>query len=81
MTGLAACEQQEKALPQSVINARIDSEVKQKMIDIKKQEMEDLDQRMAIEVKAKADSIIQIREAATAKKDTANKKPTVIKHM
>lgn len=56
---LASCASQEHKYTQSEIDAKVDSLVGVKMEEINKQAMEDLDRRMAIEVKAKADSIVQ----------------------
>jgi hypothetical protein len=58
---LGACQNKEQALTQSEIDAKVDSLVGLKMEEINRQAMEDLDRRMAIEVKAKADSIVQAR--------------------
>lgn len=56
---LASCAAEEHKYSQSEIDAKVDSLVGIKMEEINKQAMEDLDRRMAIEVKAKADSIVQ----------------------
>jgi hypothetical protein len=48
----------------SVINATVDSIVGTRMEEINRRAMEDLDQRMTIEVKSKTDSIITARRAA-----------------
>jgi hypothetical protein len=61
---LASCASQEHKFSQSEIDAKVDSLVGVKMEEINRQAMEDLDRRMAIEVKAKADSIVE----ATMKK-------------
>lgn len=53
-----ACAQKEKAISQSEIQAKVDSIVGTKIGEINRQAMEDLDRRMTIEVKAKADSIV-----------------------
>ena len=53
-----ACTQKEKAISQSEVEAKVDSIVGTKIGEINRQAMEDLDRRMTIEVKAKADSIV-----------------------
>lgn len=62
--GLGACKAKKQAITQSRIDAKVDSLVAIKMEEINMQAMEDLDRRMAIEVKAKADSIVQAVMAA-----------------
>jgi hypothetical protein len=65
---LAACgNDHQQMLTRSAMNARIDSIVGSKMEDLNRQSMEDLDHRLSIEVKVKADSIVAARMA----KDTA----------
>jgi hypothetical protein len=54
----------------SQIEAKVDSMVGERIMEINRRAMEDLDQRMTIEVKEKADSIIMARRAA-ASADTA----------
>lgn len=56
---LSACKAKKKAVTQSRIDAKVDSLIAIKMEEINMQAMEDLDRRMSIEVKAKADSIVQ----------------------
>jgi hypothetical protein len=55
---MASCQPEEDSMNDSVRNARIDSLVALRMDEMTRQSMEDLDRRKAIEVKAKADSII-----------------------
>jgi hypothetical protein len=55
----SACKSHDAAITQSQINAKVDSLVAMKMDEISRQAMEDLDHRISIEVKAKADSIVQ----------------------
>jgi len=55
----ASCGGGEHKYTQSEIDAKVDSLVGVKMEEINRQAMEDLDRRMSIEVKAKADSIVQ----------------------
>jgi hypothetical protein len=59
-------------LTQSEIEAKTDSLVGIKMQDLTQQSMADLEARIAIEVKAKADSIVAAR---TGKSDTTRKHP------
>lgn len=66
----ASCAQKEKAISQSEIQAKVDSIVGTKIGDINRQAMEDLDRRMTIEVKAKADSIVAAANTATAPQTT-----------
>lgn len=54
-----SCEPKEKAISKSEITAKVDSLVAIKLEDLNRQAMEDLDRRKSIEVKAKADSIVQ----------------------
>ena len=57
---IAACEvPHEEVKTESQINAKVDSLVGAKLEEINRQAMEDLDRRKSIEVKAKADSIVQ----------------------
>ncbi len=59
---LSACgDDKKRSLTESAIHAKVDSMVGAKMEDMNKQAMDDLDNRMAIEVKAKADSIVAAR--------------------
>ena len=74
---LGACKNdKQKALTESMMHAKTDSIVGVKMQELNQQSMEDLDHRMAIEVKAKADSIVA---AKTGKTDTNNKKQPQVK--
>ena len=57
------------------IKAKADSIVSTKMDDLNKQAKEDLDNRMAIELRAQTDSII---DARTGKTDTTHKAPTSV---
>lgn len=65
---LSACKGKEEAISRSEIEAKVDSLVGSKMEEINRQAMEDLDRRMAIEVKAKADSIVAATLAQQAGK-------------
>lgn len=68
---ITACsDDKNKQLTESEVHARVDSLVGVKMEELSKQAMEDLDHRMSIEVKAKADSIVA---AKTGKIDTTQK--------
>ncbi len=58
-----ACRSGGETLSEDTMNARIDSMVGEQTKDLIRQSEEDLDRRMAIEVKAKADSIIAARAA------------------
>jgi gamma-glutamyl-gamma-aminobutyrate hydrolase PuuD len=74
LAGLASCTTKEKQWSQAEINAKVDSAVSVRTADMHKQAMEDLDSRLAIEVKAKADSIIQAHESQHAKDSLVGKK-------
>jgi len=68
---LSACiDDKKRSLTESAIHAKVDSIVGAKMDEVSRQSMEDLDKRMTIEVKAKADSIVAAR---TGKRDTMKK--------
>lgn len=71
---LTACNSgsHEQALTQSAIDAKVDSIVGMKMEDLNRQSMEDLDRRISIEVKVKADSIVEAYKAGLVA-DTAVK--------
>lgn len=73
----ASCtDTKQKNLTASQIHAQVDSLVGARMDEINRQAMEDLDHRIAIEVKAKADSIVAAR---TGHIDTVKKQvPTKI---
>lgn len=58
-TIMAACGSKEHKMTDSERQARVDSMVGTRLEEINRQAMEDRDRRMAIEVKAKADSIVQ----------------------
>lgn len=66
---LAACNQDNQHTD-SYVHAKVDSIVGARMEEINRHAMEDLDQRMSIEVKQKADSIIAARQAAWARQDS-----------
>jgi len=58
---LLSCADKKAAFKQSEVNAKIDSIVGERLVEINRKAMEDLDNRIAIEVKAKADSILAAR--------------------
>ena len=66
MAGLASCGSgdKEKAITESQAQAKIDSIYGEKKNEIFMQSMEDLDRRISIEVKPKADSIVAAWKAA-----------------
>lgn len=55
---LTACQAKQEGMKESQRNAIADSIVGVRMEDVNRQALEDLDRRIAIEVKAKADSIV-----------------------
>lgn len=57
----SACSPSSPSMSQNEIDARVDSLVGVQMESLHQEAMEDLDRRMAIEVKAKADSIVAAR--------------------
>jgi hypothetical protein len=77
-TVFTACNDTPVVIPQKTINAKVDSIVKVRKVEIDQQAMEDLDHRAAIEVKVKADSIVQAAQAKPAK-DTVSKKHNIKK--
>lgn len=54
----AACKSKDEAITRSQEQAKVDSMVALKVEEVNRLAMEDLDRRMSIEVKAKADSIV-----------------------
>lgn len=71
---LAACNQN-NGHNDSYVNAQVDSIVGARMEEINRQAMEDLDHRMAIEVKQKADSIIAARRTGDTAAPAAMPEP------
>jgi hypothetical protein len=59
---LTACQAREKGMKESEREAIIDSIVGMRVEEVNRQAMEDLDRRMSIDVKAKADSIVLSRQ-------------------
>jgi hypothetical protein len=53
-----ACKSKDEAITRSQEQAKVDSMVALKVEEVNRLAMEDLDRRMSIEVKAKADSIV-----------------------
>lgn len=70
-----SCRNRGEVHNDSYVQAKVDSIVGSRLEEINRKAMEDLDQRMTIEVKAKADSIIAARrrkpEAPVEKKPAA----------
>jgi hypothetical protein len=62
-----SCNQEEKKFSDTVIHAKADSIVGLRAMELNQQAMDDLEKRMAIEVKAKADSIIAARNPQSPK--------------
>ncbi len=56
---LTACGEQQTSMTENEINAKVDSLVGEKQAEIMDEAMADLDNRKSIEVKAKADSIVE----------------------
>ena len=84
VTFTSCTDTKQKNLTASQIHAQVDSMVGARMDEINRQAMEDLDHRIAIEVKAKADSIVAVRTGHldTVKKQTpANVQPPINRPM
>lgn len=64
---ISACTTKTEQHSDSYIRAKVDSIVGTRLQEMNAKSMEDLDQRMTIEVKAKADSIIAARQAQALK--------------
>ncbi|MBS1643559.1 MAG: hypothetical protein JST36_00840 [Bacteroidetes bacterium] len=64
---ISGCNNESKQYSATEIQAKVDSIVGSRLPEINRKAMEDLDLRMAIEVKAKADSILQVRQAQAPK--------------
>ena len=71
---LAASCKNDPEKTDSFVHSRIDSLVGTRMEEVNCHAEDDLEQRMTIEVKAKADSIVAARRAAAAKTDSARNK-------
>lgn len=63
----SACAQKDTNNDQTSIHARADSAVGSRMEEINQEAMESLEQRIAVEVKAKADSIVAARTSGPEK--------------
>lgn len=59
VTGLISCESKQPVMTESEKNAKVDSIVGVKIEELNQQSMEDFDRRKTIEVKAKADSLVE----------------------
>ncbi len=73
----ASCSQKENNNTETSIHARADSAIGVQMQEINQRAMDDLEKRMAIEVKAKADSIVAARKGGlpAARKDSMSTRP------
>lgn len=60
---IASCGSKQQTMSENEVNAKVDSLVGLRIEEISRQAMEDRDRRIAIEVKAKADSIVQAASA------------------
>jgi len=72
--GTSACSSKRKSFKASAVHAQIDSIVGVKTEELSRQSMEDLDRRISIEVKAKADSIVNARYKTQHPDTTSQKK-------
>lgn len=60
----AACNNNSApAMDENAVQAKVDSIVGERLDDLNEEAQEDLDRRIAIEVKPKADSIVEARKA------------------
>ncbi len=59
---MTACKSKKRTLKESEINAKIDSIVGERLQEINTKAMEDLNNRISIEVKAKTDSIMAAQQ-------------------
>lgn len=76
---MSACESKKRSLKESEIHAKIDSIVGERLQEINAKAMEDLNNRISIEVKAKTDSILAARQHGTniTRPDTSKTDTTV----
>lgn len=58
-TAFVSCENKQTTMTENEINTKVDSLVGVKIEELNVQAMEDFDRRKTIEVKAKADSIVE----------------------
>lgn len=72
LLGVVSCQPKAEVHDEAWRKAQIDSIVGSRMEEINQRAMEDLDQRMSIVVKQKADSILAAREAAAPKPAAAD---------
>lgn len=68
---ISGCKKPDPTKTDSYVHSKIDSLVGVRIIEENQHAMETLEQRMTIEVKAKADSIVAAHRAAEAKRDSA----------
>jgi hypothetical protein len=68
---VSSCNEEEKQFSETAIHAKADSIVGARAMELNQQAMDDLEKRMAIEVKAKADSIIAARNPNNPKRAAA----------
>lgn len=73
---ISSCGTNQQTIKESERDAIIDSMVAQRMEEITRQAVEDLDRRRSIEVKAKADSIVTAKDSLQASSGNASK-PTL----
>ena len=71
----SSCNHKENNNDETSIHARADSIVGMRMMEINQQSMEDLEKRMAIEVKAKADSIVAVANGTSVSASPATIQP------
>ncbi len=68
-----SCMEKQQVLTKADMKAKVDSIVSVKMVDIQRMAKEDLDYRTAIEVKVKADSIVEAKKQRVAPADSSKK--------
>jgi len=62
VASLSSCIEKEQVLTKADVKAKVDSIVNSRKAELERMAKEDLDYRTAIEVKVKADSIIQAKQ-------------------
>jgi major membrane immunogen (membrane-anchored lipoprotein) len=70
---LTACTEKEAPLTPTQIHSRVDSIIAAKTPELKQQAFEDFDRRRSIEVKAKADSMVQAATAPPIQRELLDK--------
>lgn len=72
VAGMTACKKEERMMTKKEIVAKADSIIATRMDELNRLAAEDLDRRMSIEVKAKADSIVDAYRLTIASSDSSH---------